>query len=199
VTHDQQTGNGRPERTVREFISEFRGLSSTIKQKRVLAELDLSRAPLSTLLSNGGRDFDHERVGRLLAAMRAQAKPVGPHLLGTLGRPHLEARLAELGIRTSSFEYKKVSSLGEDGLPQVTEVAFAALEDAHVARRLVTGVNWSAAWVNPFRTLGEYGRSLDTLMYRQRFSAEQPIVLLVHVAHPRVQYADRGKSTVLAA
>jgi hypothetical protein len=199
VTHDQQTGNGRPERTVREFISEFRGLSSTIKQKRVLAELDLSRAPLSTLLSNGGRDFDHERVGRLLAAMRAQAKPVGPHLLGTLGRPHLEARLAELGIRNGSFEYKKVSSLGEDGLPQVTEVAFAALEDAHVARRLVTGVNWSAAWVNPFRTLGEYGRSLDTLMYRQRFSAEQPIVLLVHVAHPRVQYADRGKSTVLAA
>ncbi len=32
----------------------------------------------------------------------------------------------------------------------------------------------------------------------RRFEVERPIVLLVHVAHPRVQYADRGKSTVVA-
>ncbi len=63
-------------------------------------------------------------------------------------------------------------SLGEDGLPQVTEVAFAALEDEHPERSLITGVNWSAAWINPFRTLGEYGRSLDTMMSDRRFSAD---------------------------
>jgi hypothetical protein len=58
-------------------------------------------------------------------------------------------------------------------------------------------VNWSAAWVNPFRQLGGYGNSLDSIMESRRFSRHQPIVLLVHVAHPRVQYSDRGKSTVV--
>jgi DNA topoisomerase VI subunit B len=36
------------------------------------------------------------------------------------------------------------------------------------------------------------------MMSERRFEASRPIVLLVHVAHPRVQYTDRGKSTVLA-
>jgi hypothetical protein len=198
LTHDlrDRNRNGN-ERTVREFVSGFKGLTSTIKQKQVLAELGLSRAPLSAL-SIEGRDFDHEKVARLLAAMKSKAKPVNPKALGSIGRAHLENRFAGLGIREGSFEYRKVASLGEDGLPQVTEVAFAALEDEEAGRRLVTGVNWSAAWVNPFRTLGGYGRSLDTLLTERRFEAGRPIALLVHVAHPRVQYADRGKSTVLA-
>lgn len=194
ITHDNR--NGGAKRTVREFVSEFRGLSSTIKQKAVLAELELARAPLTSLVA--GRDFDHERVARLLAVMKAQAKPTTPKALGVIGRTHLAARFAELGIREGSFEYKKVSTLGDDGLPQVTEVAFAALADEEAERRLVTGVNWSAAWVHPFRTLGGYGCSLDTMMSQRRFERDRPIVLLVHVAHPRVQYADRGKSTVLA-
>jgi hypothetical protein len=199
VTHDRQNGshNGSG-RTVREFVSEFKGLTSTIKQKAVLAETGLSRAPLSALLAADGRDFDHEKTARLLAAMKAEARPVGPRRLGTIGRGHLAARFGELGIRKGSFEYKKVATLGEDGLPQVTEVAFAALEDESSERRLVTGVNCSAAWANPFRTLGDYGRSLDTMMTERRFELNRPIALLVHVAHPRVQYADRGKSTVLA-
>ena len=189
--------NGHAGRTVREFVSEFKGLSSTIKQKAVLAEAGLARAPLSSLIA--GRDFDHDKIARLLGTMKAQAKPVPPRALGTIGRAHLAERFAQLGIREGSFEYNKVQSLTDgDGLPQVTEVAFAALEDESASRRLVTGVNWSAAWVNPFRTLGGYGRSLDTLMSERHFERKRPIALLVHVAHPRVQYADRGKSTVLA-
>jgi hypothetical protein len=195
ITHDRQ--NGHHERTVREFVSEFRGLTSTIKQKQLLAESGLSRAPLTTLLKDAERDFDHERVARLLLAMKAHTKPVSPKALGTIGRTHLEARFAQLGVRDGSFEYNKVASL-DDGLPQVTEVAFAVFEDEAARRRLITGVNWSAAWVNPFRTLAEYGRSLDTMLTERRFEVDRPIALLVHVAHPRVQYSDRGKSTVVA-
>jgi hypothetical protein len=193
ITHDLQ--NGR-ERTVRDFVAEFRGLSSTVKRKRVLAELGLYRAPLSDLVV--GRDFDHEKVARLLEAMKREAKPARPVNLGTIGRVHLGRCFENLGIRGGSFEYRKVASLGENGLPQVTEVAFAALADEEQERILITGVNWSAAWVNPFRTLGGHGRSLDTLMSDRRFEWDRPVALLVHVAHPRVEYADRGKSTVLA-
>jgi hypothetical protein len=161
------------------------------------------------------RDFDHDLVSRLLQAMKAQTAPVSPRQLGTIGRKHLEARFGELGIVDGSFEYKKVASLGEDGLPQVTEVAFAMLDRAaedqdqpdevldrwrsHYAptrRRLITGVNWSAAWVHPFRDLGAYGQGLDALVTAKRMEAHRPVALLVHVAHPRVQYRDRGKSTV---
>lgn len=195
VTHDLHNGDRR--RTVREFVSEFKGLTSTVRQKRVLAELGLSRAPLTELVT--GRDFDHDKVGRLLEVMKAQARPVGPRLLGTIGATHLRARFDALAIRDGSFEYKKVATLGADGLPQVTEVTFAALADEELGRRLITGINWSAAWVNPFRTLGEYGRSLDTMLAERRFEVHRPIAVLVHVAHPRVQYADRGKSTVLAS
>ncbi len=194
VTHDRQNGNR--ERLVREFVSEFKGMTSTIKQKAVLTELGLARAPLSTLLDESGRDFDHAQVARLLEVMKAQAKPVMPRHLGAIGRQHIAARFEELGIREGSFEYQRIRSL-DDGLPQVTEIAFAALEDEEQERRLVTGVNWSAAWLNPFRQLGKHGRSLDTVLMDRRFAWSQPIALLVHVAHPRVQYADRGKSTVV--
>ena len=154
ITHDRH--NGRRERTVRDFVSEFRGLTSTIKQSLVLAELGLAREPLSSLLTDGGRDFDHELAARLLAAMKAQTKPVPPKHLGVIGREHIAARFLALGIHRESFEYKRVTSLGDDGLPQVTEVAFAVLRDQESRRELITGVNWSAAWINPFRDLGGF-------------------------------------------
>ena len=71
------------------------------------------------------------------------------------------------------------------------------LRDQESRRKLITGVNWSAAWINPFRDLGGF-QSLDTILANRRLGAEKPVVLLVHVAHPRVTYTDRGKSTVLA-
>ncbi len=125
--------------------------------------------------------------------------PVRPVALGAIGRDHIRAFFERIsgGIKGGSFEYKRVTSV-DDGLPQVTEVAFAALSNENVCRQLYTGVNWSAAWINPFRQLGGLGRSLDTMLTQRRFDQEQPIALLVHVAHPRVQYADRGKSTVVA-
>lgn len=194
VTHDRQNGNER--RTVREFVSEFKGLTSTIKQKAVLEATGLARQPLEVLVA--GRDFDHDRVRALLGAMKEQTKLVRPAALGTIGRSHVEQRFEQLGIRPGSFEYQKIASDDDNGLPQVTEVAFAALADEHQDRELITGVNWSAAWIHPFRQLGALGRPLDSLLTEQRFQESQPVALLVHVAHPRVQYADRGKSTVLA-
>jgi hypothetical protein len=59
-------------------------------------------------------------------------------------------------------------------------------------------VNWSAAVSgNPFRTLGRFGASLDTVLAEQRVYSTDPVIFVLHAACPRVAYADRGKSAVV--
>jgi hypothetical protein len=76
------------------------------------------------------------------------------------------------------------------------ETAFAWCPDAEM-RRLVTGVNWSPGIVNPFRQLGRFGQSLDSVLERQRAGRDEPVVFVLHGACPRVNYTDRGKSAVV--
>src|SRR5262249_25961833 len=66
IAHDRNTGKNR---TVRELVSEFRGLSGSAKQKAVLANLDLSRAALADLVT--GDELDAEILAKLLSAMKA--------------------------------------------------------------------------------------------------------------------------------
>ena len=82
-------------RSVREFVSEFRGLSSTAKQKQVIEKAGLQRACLHDLASNS--HFDHKAVAGLLAAMRELSAPVKPELLGLLGKEHFAQRLQPVG------------------------------------------------------------------------------------------------------
>jgi hypothetical protein len=92
-----------------------------------------------------------------------------------------------------SFNYKKI--LAEtDSLPCVVEMAFGWCPRLGY-RRLVTGVNWSPGIGNPFRTMGKYGSSLDTLLQKQR--VDEDCVVVLHLACPRVAYTDRGKSVVV--
>jgi hypothetical protein len=51
IAHDEDQGR---ERTVREFVAEFRGLSGTAKQKKVLEATGLGRASLSALRNGDG-------------------------------------------------------------------------------------------------------------------------------------------------
>jgi hypothetical protein len=78
----------------------------------------------------------------------------------------------------------------------VVEVAFGYCPEELPARRIITGVNWSVGINNPFRQLGQYGESLDTFLERQRAGRAEPIILVVHLASPRIAYTDRGKSAV---
>jgi DNA topoisomerase VI subunit B len=85
--------DGARVRSVREFVSEFRGLSSTGKQKQVSEKAGLQRAGLHDLASNS--HFNHEAVAGLLAAMRELSVPVKPEILGVLGKEHFARRLQE--------------------------------------------------------------------------------------------------------
>jgi DNA topoisomerase VI subunit B len=192
LTHDIERGR---ERTVREFVSEFRGLSGSLKQKAVLAATGLQRAPLAGLCD--GRAIDRSVVTGLLDAMVAHARPVKPEALGIIGKDHLHARLEAGGCEMASFQYKQVKSTAPR-LPWVIEAAFAWCPDL-TSRRLITGVNWSPGILNPFRALGPWHQSLDTVLSQQRADRDEPVIVLLHLACPRVEYTDRGKSAVVVA
>ena len=182
----------QPAKTVREFVAEFRGLSGTGKQKLVLENLDLSRAPLS-ILATTNDGFDHLVIELMLDAMQRNSAPVQSKLLGEIGRAHFEAKFADSGCNMESFNYKRI--YGErDEQPWVIEAVFGYCPGME-SRIMVTGVNWSPSLLNPFRDLT--GESLDTILSRQRVYKNYPVMFAVHLACPQVSYLDRGKSTLV--
>ena len=189
IAHDADRGRVR---MVRELVTEFRGLSGTAKQKAVLEETGLWRAPLSALTN--GTDLDHDAVARLLAAMKARSLPVKPAMLGTIGPDHLAARFAAYGCETASFDYRRVMD-STDGVPWIVETAFGWVPQVD-QRLLITGVNWSPGILNPFRelgTVGHFGQSLDTILTRQRVDRDDPVILALHMACPRVRVHRSGQ------
>ena len=189
IAHDADNGD---ERTIREFIAEFRGLSGSQKQKAVLEATGLHRAPLSALAPDN--EIDAVKIADLLAAMKANTRLVKPKALGVIGKEHFEKRFEAAGCEMESFQYRKVMD-AEGGVPCVIETAFGWCPDLS-ERRLVTGVNWSPGIINPFRHL-RYGASLDTILSQQRMDGDEPVILVLHAAEPRVEYQDRGKSSVV--
>jgi hypothetical protein len=67
------------------------------------------------------------------------------------------------------------------------------------SRKIVTGANWSAAILNPFRRFGSTGEGLDSTLAKVRVNASQPVICALHLASARLQYADRGKSSIILA
>lgn len=192
--------SNNPEKTVREFITEFRGLKGTAKQKKVLAcvDLDLSRATLAEVFVTDG-DLDKGRIMLLLAGMREHSTPPAPRLLGVIGKDHVVARLEEMGCDMETFGYQKMLDLDDDGMPSIAEVAFAMRGEKDEGEDLImiTGVNWSSAIGNPFKKLGKYGSSMDGVLAEARVSFDDPVVMVIHMACPSVKYSDHGKSSIV--
>ena len=183
---NQERTGGRA-RTVREFVSEFRGLSATGKQKAVTQAAGLSGAWLRDLIDGDG--VSAALTGGLLTAMQAESRLVKPDALGVLGEAHLSTWLErDAGVEPESVRYKKVDGLA-DGLPYVLEVAFGVYRGdlADCPRHLAVGLNWTPALASPLaeltQMLGEY-----------RVDGSDPVAVAVHLACPRLDFTDRGKS-----
>jgi DNA topoisomerase VI subunit B len=190
LMHDADTGRTR---MVRELVAEFCYLTGSAKLKAVLDAVNMHRTRLSDLAD--GDDLNTKLVRWLLEAMKEHSKPVKARLLGVIGKDHLATRFALLGAEMGSFEYHKIESPPTEATPEVVETAFAWCP-RKTQRQLITGVNWSPGLVNPFRQLGPFG-SLDTLLESKRAGAFEPVAVLVHVAYPRAEFTDRGKSAVI--
>jgi hypothetical protein len=197
VARDRDLGRSRP---VREFIGEFRGLAGTAVQRKILAEVGCSHLSLASFF--GVDRVNSAGVAKLLAAMQRHSKPVKPKLLGVIGREHLKERFLAAGGNADTFKYECRKGV-EAGIPYVAEVAFGLHQSAlspgatPSSRKFVTGVNWSAAIGNPFRSFGRTGEGLESGLALARANASEPVISAVHLAMARVQYADRGKSSVI--
>jgi hypothetical protein len=101
---------------------------------------------------------------------------------------------ATLGAEAESFKYKKHLGVTRNGLPYAIEAAFAYCPDEDW-RQLVTGVNFSVGVGNSFTRLGPFD-SLSAVLGRQHVAVDDPVVIALHYACPRVEFADRGKWTL---
>jgi len=144
-------------------------------------------------LATGGR-FDSARIAGLLAAMKAHTKPVKPRRLGVIGEEHFRQRFESIGCNPKSIRYQR--AMPKHGMPHVVEIAFAMRDDDQ-PRMIVTGANWSSAIKNPFRSFGSTGEGLETVLANLRAGGREPILLAIHMSHPRVEYTDRGKSAMV--
>jgi hypothetical protein len=66
-----------------------------------------------------------------------------------------------------------------------------------VPRKFVTGANFSAAIGNPFRRFGATGEGVESTLAKVRANASSPVICAVHLASANLQYADRGKSSII--
>jgi DNA topoisomerase VI subunit B len=190
---------GGTSRTVRQFISEFHGLSSTAKQKAILASLPVARVHLRDLVQNG--DLDHTTVAALLAAMQEASRPVKPAALGVLGEAHITTWLQHQPGGADDVRYTKTAGIDDEtGLPFVIETAFAlqAGDGGDGDLRLLTGINSAPTLVDPFRALTRYGVSLKQLLGQLHVRADHAVTVVLHLACPHLNYTDRGKSSLEA-
>jgi hypothetical protein len=198
VARDRESGLDRP---VREFIAEFRGLSATKKQKAILAELGASHRSLRDFF--GVDKVNRAGISQLLAAMKRHSEPVKPKHLGVIGKDHLKTRFLAAGGQEETFKYERRTGVSDQGIQYVIEFAFglhrAALEGngITVRRKIITGANWSAAINNPFRSFGRAGEGLDNILARVRANSTQPVICALHLASAHLQFADRGKSSII--
>lgn len=176
VAHENGQG-----RTAREFVSEFRGLSGTAKQKQLIS--GLSGVYLRDLVREG--DVDMQVVESLLASMRELSRPVNPAALGVVGQEHLQAWMVRYaGVNAESVRYVKKAS--EDDLPYVIEAGFGVRGDKDT-RRVVFGLNWSPC-------LGEPTPILSSTLAAMRVDTHDPVTVAIHLVRPRFEFTDRGKT-----
>jgi len=184
----QERQDGARARTVREFVSEFHGLSGTAKQKVVTGSAGLAGAYLHDLVTDG--DVASDTVEALLRALKEQSRAPKPRALGVLGKERLSAHMVSYGhVGAESVRYKKVEGTA-GGLPFVLEAAFGLYtEDYPGWCEVTTGLNWTPALKSPIR-------ELMALLGQQRLDYTDPVALLVHLTCPVLQFADRGKGAL---
>ena len=185
--------------TVREFISEFDGMTATAKQKAVLEETGTAYTSLYDFFGRAKANPDN--IAKLLASIQKHAREIKPKHLGEIGKEHFFRMMEMAGGDPKTFAYDRKFGHA-DGVPYVVECAFGVHGDGLTAgnaphRKIITGVNWSPGINNPFKQIGSGGDSMDAILSELKANSSQPVMAVLHLACPRVDYTDRGKSAIV--
>jgi DNA topoisomerase VI subunit B len=197
-----ERADGRKPRTLREFVADFRGLSSTVKQKRVVSSAGMERAYLHDLVGTQDR-LDRDRIKRVLDAMLQASAPVKPELLGVLGEHHFRSKLRRWE-GDSSFRYKCVKGIDSAGLPYIVECAFAMTEEGSLLQGTHIGLNWAVPLNDPIQGANRFELSdgsavhgLEALLAERWIDPElDDVCIALHIVSPRFNFQDRGKGSV---
>jgi DNA topoisomerase VI subunit B len=186
LSRDRATGK---DKTVREFVSEFRGLAGTAKQKEIAQESGLAGACVKDLVVNGA--VDGNLSNRLLSAMKSRSTPVKPEMLGAVGEENFLYWLVKIyGVDSSTIRYRRAKGTTSQGLPFVVEAAFAKKNaEDETSRTVACGVNWSPV-------IGEPIGAVEALLGWQRVDDFDDVVVAVHIACPSLEFTDRGKRSL---
>ena len=199
VARDRDLGQRR---TVREFIAEFRGLSGTAVQRKILDRGRLLASVAGELLRR--RSGQPRRHRQAAGGDEATTASRSRRSISASSAPNTsKQRFLAAGGAVDTFKYQCRKGVTDDGIPYVVEFAFGlhqaglAQGGAGAAARFVTGANWSAAIANPFRRFGSTGEGLENTLAKVRANANQPVICALHLASARLQFADRGKSSII--
>jgi hypothetical protein len=141
LSHVALAQDGGRDLTLREFVSQFRGLTSTAKQKAVTFRLPAVKH-LSDFVDNG--DADSSLIGQLLLHMRSLTKPVTPEKLRVTGEAHFQKVFEGKNIKYA----KKTGS--DNDIPYVVEVAYVP-DDTLDGVRFHFGLNFAPASSDPLQ------------------------------------------------
>jgi hypothetical protein len=184
--------DGGPDLTVREFIKQFRGLSSTQRQKHITDSIPAAVRRLSNLVVND-HGLDDYTIYNLLSLMKQETKPVPPEMLGIIGQAHFQ-RFFEGPIKYYCCKHK-----GE--IPFVVEAAFGYNE--HLTKpKFSFGLNFSPTFSDPFANIyltdgkDKQGYGIYGLASRFELNYNDKARLIVHVTHPCLTFNDKGKGHI---
>ena len=182
--------------TVREFVKEFDGLTSTAKQKSITAILPKNINRLSDLVVNG--ELNENLVSSLLFAMKSESRPVTPENLGIIGEKHFQ-RCSTVPIKYRAFKHK-------GPVPFVVEASFVEGDDDFKGLGLTCsfGCNFSPN----FRGFDPFGDTQFTndddrwcygihgLIESLHLNSDDDAELILHIAHPAISFTDKAKKTI---
>jgi hypothetical protein len=171
---------------VRELLAEFDGLTGVQARVDVQAAAGLSRATLTDLVQ--GDRLDTAVISRLLRAMQERARPVKPEALGVLKQDYVTGMFTGKGMAADTVTYRCAKGVA-DGLPYILEMACGWGEDPEACRRLLYGYNHAPTLRTPFFRLPAW-------LQRADIEVADPVTVLVHLAYPRLEATDRGKTSV---
>ena len=166
---------------------------------QVLNEVGCSHQSLAQFF--GVEKVKRKGIAKLLAAMRKHTKPVAPKYLGVIGAEHFKQRFLAAGGNIDTFKYQLRKGVERD-IPYVIEFAFGLHQSGldksgAVRRKIITGANWSVGINNPFRHFGSTGEGLESTLAKVRANSSEPVICALHLASAHIQYADRGKSSII--